>query len=110
MHELGPVTSAVVALLAAVGQRPLATVAVALGPGLDPAAARAAWVQATAGTAAADAAVTWQLAQDTLRCLGCARDYPGDRLARCPGCGGDGLVVAAVPAIAVTGWQAREAG
>jgi Zn finger protein HypA/HybF involved in hydrogenase expression len=105
VHEHGPIAGAVAALLAAAGTRPVATVTVTLGPGMDPEVASAAWAQASAGTAAGGAAVTWAEALDTLRCLDCGRDYPGDRLARCPACGGDGLVVDAAPQVAITAWN-----
>lgn len=109
MHERGPVTGAVAALLAATRNRSVAAVTVALGPGMDPAAARTAWSTAAAGTAVEAATVTWSAAPDALRCLGCGRDYTGDRLTACPGCGGDGLVIAPAPAVAVMAWRLGEA-
>jgi len=99
-----------VALLAIAGNRPVTAVTVALGPSMDPDAARTAWSAAAAGTAAATAAVTWSEAPDTLHCLSCGRDYPGDRLTPCPGCGGDGLVVVEAPAVEITAWRLGEAG
>jgi Zn finger protein HypA/HybF involved in hydrogenase expression len=110
VHERGPVSGAVVALLATAGNRPVTAVTVALGPSMDPDAARTAWSAAAAGTAAATAAVTWSEAPDTLHCLSCGRDYPGDRLTPCPGCGGDGLVVVEAPAVEITAWRLGEAG
>jgi len=99
-----------VALLATAGNRPVTAVTVALGPSMDPDAARTAWSAAAAGTAAATVAVTWSEAPDTLHCLSCGRDYPGDRLTPCPGCGGDGLVVVEAPAVEITAWRLGEAG
>ncbi|MEV0743255.1 hypothetical protein AB0I51_46775 [Streptomyces sp. NPDC050549] len=45
--------------------------------------------------------MTWATAADTLTCLGCGRDYPGDRLTPCPVCGADGLVTRPTPKIEI---------
>jgi len=108
MHEAGLLAAAVSALAAAVDGRPLRRVTLALGPGIDPDAARHAWQHATTGSLAAQAMVTWATAADTLTCLGCGRDYPGDRLAPCPVCGADGLVTRPAPEIEILDYATTE--
>lgn len=105
MHEVGLLNAAVSALRSAVDGRPLRRVTIAIGPGVDPDAARHAWQHATAGSPAANAEVTWAPATDTLTCLDCGQDYPGDRLTRCPGCGGNGLVTEPAPEVEILDYE-----
>lgn len=104
MHEAGLLHAAVAALVAAAGDRPIGRVTLAIGPGVDRGAAEQAWLTAAAGGAAAAAVVGWEQAEDTLACLACGRQYHGDRLTRCPACGGDGLVVSPAREIEIVDW------
>ncbi|MHB9863569.1 hydrogenase maturation nickel metallochaperone HypA [Streptomyces sp. YIM S03343] len=105
MHEAGLVAAAVCALASAVDGRPLRKVTLAIGPGVDPGAARHAWEHATAGSPAAQTMVTWARASDTLTCFDCGRDYPGDRLTPCPDCGADGLVTRPAPEVEILDYE-----
>ncbi|MCK2216950.1 hydrogenase maturation nickel metallochaperone HypA [Actinomadura sp. ATCC 31491] len=106
MHETGLIRAAVAAVVTAAGGRRVLHVTLALGPGVGPDAAEQAWRQAAAGGPAEGARLAWRRARDGLACLGCGRDYPGDRLTRCPDCGGDGLVVSPAPEVEIVTWTA----
>jgi Zn finger protein HypA/HybF involved in hydrogenase expression len=105
MHEVGLLAAAIAELAAAAGGSPVERVELALGPGVDPQVARQGWTQAARGSVAEAAAVTWTRVLDTLVCLGCGHEYAGEHLSVCPRCGGDGLVVVAVPEIDILGWE-----
>jgi hydrogenase nickel incorporation protein HypA/HybF len=104
VHEAGLVRAAVAALVDAAGGRPMRAVVLAVGAGVDVDSAAAAWQLAAAGTGLEGASVTWRRCHDTLRCFTCGREYEGDALARCPSCGGTGIVVARAAEIAVLEW------
>ncbi len=104
MHETGLLRAAVSALVAA-AEGPVGRVRLAIGAGVDREAAEAAWRTASAGTPAAAARVEWLAALDRLSCLTCGGSYEGDRLTRCPTCGGDGLVVEPAPEIVIVDWS-----
>ncbi len=101
MHERGRVEEAVNTLVALSRGRRVTEVEIVLGPGMLLSIAEPAWEELTAGTPAEGARVTWELARDTLRCMACDLEYPGDRLDACPMCGSDGMVVERVPEIAI---------
>lgn len=109
MHEIGPITAAAYELIGRVDGGRVASVTVAIGPGVSPDIAAGAWQAAVAGTALAAAHVTWRAAPHVLRCLQCGGDYHGDDLAACPACGGNGLVIEEAPLVAVAGWIGTEA-
>jgi Zn finger protein HypA/HybF involved in hydrogenase expression len=102
MHERAVVFGEVATLLeAACGRRPH-TIVVELGPGMTQPVVESAWDEAVRGTTLERAPVRWRRASDTLRCLDCADEYPGEPLTRCPHCGGDGLVVEPAPEFRAT--------
>ncbi len=106
MHEMGLLAAALGEIVAANRERPITRVDLALGPGIDEAAARQAFGLAAAGTLAEHADVVMTRAADTLACLSCGNAYPGDRLTRCPSCAETGLVIRVAPEVEVTGWSA----
>lgn len=109
MHEQGLLNAAVAAVVEAARPLPVHEVVLAVGPSVDPAAARTAWTIAAAGSPAEDATVSWQTAYDVLACFDCRREYAGEALARCPECDGNGLVVRPAPEIAILGWRPAHA-
>lgn len=104
MHERELVEAALVTLRRATRELPLSSVEIALGPGIDRFRAALAWRDLTADTPLAPAHVTWERAQDLLRCDVCDREYTGDGLESCPYCGNDGTVIEAALPIAVGRW------
>jgi Zn finger protein HypA/HybF involved in hydrogenase expression len=104
VHEAGLVRAAVAALADAAGGRPVRSVVLAVGAGVDVDSAAAAWQVAAAGTGLEHASVTWRRCDDRLRCFSCGREYDGDALARCPSCGDSGIVVARAAEIGVAEW------
>lgn len=107
MHETGLLTAAVGTLADAIDKRPLLRASIAVGPGVDLDAARHAWEHASAGTPAEGAEISLVRASDTLACLDCGAEYPGDRLTRCPSCNGNGLVIAAAPEVQILDYELR---
>ena len=103
MHE-AHLLSAAVAVLAERSGEPVRHVTLAIAHSVDIEAARSAWTQASAGTMLAAAELTFVLAQDTLTCLGCGHEYPGDRLTRCPECHDDGLVSHPAHELEIADW------
>src|SRR5512139_2479595 len=106
MHEAGLSHAAVNAVIEAAGDRTVVSVRLAIGPGVEKDAAAQAWVHCAEGTTAAQAVVTWEQARDSLACLECGDEYPGDRLTCCPVCGANGLVVAPASEIEIVDWAA----
>ena len=104
MHEIGLLRAAVAALCTA-ADGPITQVTLALGVGVDQAAAAAAWQTTAEGTPAAGAAVTWEQGRDRLTCLSCGLGYDGDPLTRCPECRGNGLTVETAPEIVIVGFH-----
>lgn len=105
MHETGLLQAAVAALLDASAGRPVRSVVIALGPGVDPDSAAAAWHSAAAGTCLDASVVEWQRATDRLRCFTCGREYDGQHhLDPCPSCGANGIVVAPADELAIIDW------
>jgi hydrogenase nickel incorporation protein HypA/HybF len=104
MHEAGLVRAAVAALAGATADQPVRTVVLAVGSGVNIAAATAAWQAAAAGTRLAGAMVQWRRAPDLLRCFTCGREYDGEPLAPCPSCGGNAIVVTRAPELAAVDW------
>ncbi len=104
MHEAGLVRAAVAALADVTANQPVRTVVLAVGSGVDIAAAAAAWQAAAAGTRLAGARVQWRRAPDRLRCFTCGREYDGEPLAVCPSCGGNAIVVTHAPELAAVDW------
>lgn len=104
MYERELVEAALVTLRRATRDQPLSSVEIALGPGIDRFRANLAWRDLTADTTLAPAHVTWERAQDLLRCDVCDREYAGDGLESCPYCGNDGTVIEAALPIAVGRW------
>lgn len=87
---------------------PLSRVVLGMGPGVNRAAAEAAWAVAASGTAVARARVDWVRVDDVLVCLDCEHEFTGGRLTRCPSCGGNGLVVGPAAEITVLDWEAGQ--
>ncbi len=108
MHEAGLLNAAVAAVTAAAEGRPVLQITLAIGPGVEIAAAEQAWRQAAAGGVVEGATVTWRRAHDTLSCLACGHEYPGDRLTPCPLCGANGLVIAPAHEIEIVDWIAGQ--
>ncbi|MFI7545189.1 hydrogenase/urease maturation nickel metallochaperone HypA [Actinoplanes sp. NPDC049599] len=104
MHETGLLRTAVAALVEASAGRPVRTVVLAIGPGVDPDTAAAAWQTAATGTCLAGSRVDWQRATDRLRCFTCGDEYSGEPLDPCRACGGNGIVVAPADELAVIDW------
>lgn len=105
MHEAGLLAAAVSALAEATGGRPVRTVVLAIGPGVDPGSAAAAWHTAARGTCLHGSEVEWRRAEDGLRCFACGRDYHGaGPLQPCPSCGGNGIVVEPADELAIVDW------
>jgi Zn finger protein HypA/HybF involved in hydrogenase expression len=104
MHERELVEAALATVKRATRNKALSSVEIAVGPGVDQFRAALAWHDLTADTPLARAHVTWERAQDLLRCDLCDREYPGDGLESCPYCGGDGTVIEAALPIAVGRW------
>jgi hydrogenase nickel incorporation protein HypA/HybF len=96
--------SAVTALVEASGGRPVRSVVLAAGPGVDVESAAAAWRVAAGGTCLDGASVRWQRTVDVLRCFDCGREYDGQAVDPCPMCGGNGIVVAPADELAVVAW------
>ncbi len=104
MHETGLLYAAIAEVTEATGSWPVIRVSLAIGPDIDEQVADQAWRQASAGTTAEGATVTWSRSTHTLSCLHCGRLYHGDRLTRCTSCSGNGLVVVSAPEIELLGW------
>ena len=85
---------------------PLSHVVLGMGPGVNRAAAETAWAVAASGTAVARARVDWVRVDDVLVCLDCEHQFSGNRLSRCPACGGNGLVVGPAADVTVLDWEA----
>ncbi len=94
----------VAALIDVTGGRRARSVVLAISADVDVDSAAAAWQAAAAGTCLEGASVTWRREHDTLRCFTCGREYGGEALARCPSCGGTGIVVTRPAEIAVDEW------
>ncbi len=104
MHETGLVRATVAALVDATAGRPMRTVVLAVGPGVDVGSAAAAWQTAAAGTCLEATKVEWQHATDGLRCFACGLDYNGETLDLCPSCDGTGLVITRAPELTAVDW------
>jgi hydrogenase nickel incorporation protein HypA/HybF len=104
MHETGLLRTAVSALVEASAGQPVRTVLLAIGPGVDPESAAAAWHTAVNGTCLDNSHVEWQRATDRLRCFTCGHEYDGHRLDQCPRCDGNGIVVAPADELAIIDW------
>lgn len=104
MHERELVEAALATIKRATRDRALSSVEIALGPGVDRFRAALAWRDLTTDTPLTDTHVTWERAQDLLRCDLCDREYAGDGLESCPYCGGDGTVIEVALPIAVGRW------
>ncbi len=104
MHETGLVQAAVAALADAAAGRPVQTVTLAAGTGVDLAAAAAAWQAAAAGTCLEGCQVQWQRAPDRLRCFTCSHCYDGEPLDLRPSCGSSGIVITPAPELTAVDW------
>jgi len=104
VHETGLVRAAVAAVAEAAADRPVRTLTLAVGAGVDLESTAMAWQAAAAGTVLEHCDVRWQRALDHLRCFTCTREYEGDPLDLCPSCGGSGIVVDLAPEIAAVDW------
>jgi Zn finger protein HypA/HybF involved in hydrogenase expression len=104
VHEAGLVRAAVAALVDAAAGRPMRTVVLAVGAGVDVDAAATAWRTAAIGTCLEATEVDWQRASDRLRCFACGIEYDGEPLDLCPSCGGTGIVVTRAPELAAVDW------
>ena len=104
MHEPGLVRAAVAALVDAADGRPVRTLTLAVGTGVDLASAATAWQAAAAGTCLERCQVRWQRSPDRLRCFTCAHEYDGEPLEKCPSCGNSGIVITRAPELTVVDW------
>ena len=104
MHEKELVASAI-ATLRRLCDAPLASVEIALGPGVDSHESELAWKEFTDGTAFGDTRVTWERAYDRLVCDFAGHEYTGEAMEACPYCGADGVVIEPAPPIAVVRWE-----
>jgi Zn finger protein HypA/HybF involved in hydrogenase expression len=104
MHESGLVRAAVAALVDASAGRPMRTVVLAVGAGVDVDSAAAAWQSAAAGTALEATRVEWRRAPDRLRCFSCGLEYDGEPLDLCPSCDSTGIVITPAPELAAVDW------
>jgi Zn finger protein HypA/HybF involved in hydrogenase expression len=105
MHERAAINRAVHLLLEETEEDPVADVLIELGPELTVELVEDAWAQATAGTPAQDADVTFVTHLHELQCFRCGATYEGNKLTRCTSCGGNGLVIRAAPEIHVASWH-----
>ncbi|MCL2781304.1 MAG: hydrogenase maturation nickel metallochaperone HypA [Actinomycetia bacterium] len=105
MHEVALVNTAAATLLGRLGDTPTRAVEIEIGPKVVPEVAANAWRIAVAGSALQDVPVTWTTVWNTLRCLECGAEYPGDKLALCPRCSGTGLVVQEPDEVVIAGWR-----
>ncbi|HLU52081.1 MAG TPA: hydrogenase/urease maturation nickel metallochaperone HypA [Acidimicrobiia bacterium] len=104
MHEKELVASAI-ATLRRLCDGPIASVEIALGPGVDPHEAEMAWKALTDGTPLGEARVTWERAYDRLVCDLGGHEYTAEVMETCPYCGADGVVIEPAPPIAVVRWE-----
>lgn len=104
MHEPGLMRAAVAALTDAAAGRPVRTLTLAVGGGVDLASAAMAWETAAAGTCLERCRVRWQRASDRLRCFTCTREYDGEPLDLCPSCGSSGIVITRAPELTAVDW------
>ena len=106
MHERAPISMEAVKLLENLPDRapPPPVVKVAIATDVDIDTARDAWEAATEGTRLEGVPVEWIVRKALLVCLTCTREYDGDKLSRCPTCGGDGLITDAPPIAQVVSW------
>ncbi len=106
MHERAPVGTAAARLLAEIDPSdPPASITVALAPDVMADIAQDAWASATHGTVLETVEVEWVVRYPLLACLDCGVEYEGEKLDRCPTCGGDGLIVEDVPIAEVLPWR-----
>ncbi len=106
MHERAPISKEATKLLEELSIRepPPQVVTVAIAADVDIDTARDAWESATEGTRLDGVPVEWVVRNALLVCLTCTREYEGDKLSRCPVCGGDGLISEAPPIAQVVSW------
>lgn len=102
MHEHGIVSRAAAQALRDTAGQTVDRVTITLGPGVDRAAAEAAWHHAVDGTPLATAATSWAAAHDDLSCFSCGHRYQGTKIDPCPACGGNGLVTEPAADLTVT--------
>ncbi len=107
MHERAPIGMAAAKLLGELQDDAPAPsdVTVAIATDVVQATAQDAWDSATEGTALAGVPVDWVVRRAILVCLTCATSYEGDKLDRCPSCGGDGLITDEPPTAEVVSWS-----
>ena len=103
MHERAAVSAELSRLMVESGGQ-VSRVVATIGPGVDPDVVEGIWDEIVSGTPAASAALVVERTAATLRCLDCSNDYGGDKLAPCPVCGGNGLVIAEPPEFSVRSW------
>lgn len=104
MHERGAIGPVVVELLNTAAGRHIESVVVEVAPDMSLDVAADAWASAAEGTPAATAAVAWVTGSHRLSCFDCGAGYRGDKLTRCPRCGGNGLVTEAAPDARLASW------
>ncbi len=106
MHERAPISKEAIRLLDELPDRspPPSVVTVAIATDVDVDTARDAWEAATTATRLEGVPVEWVVRSAVLVCLTCAREYEGDKLSRCPVCGGDGLITEAPPTAQIVSW------
>jgi len=98
------VRAAVAALVDAAAGRPVRTLTLAVGTGVDLASAATAWQAEAAGTCMEHCHVRWQRSPDRLRCFSCAHEYDGESLEKCPLCGSSGIVITRAPELTAVDW------
>ncbi|MCL1593274.1 MAG: hydrogenase/urease maturation nickel metallochaperone HypA [Actinomycetia bacterium] len=107
MHERAPVGMEAAKLIAQLTETsaPPSVVKVAIAADVKVDIARDAWDAAADGTILEGVHIEWVLRTATLACLACGHNYSGDKLAQCPKCGGDGLIVKEPPIAEVVAWS-----
>jgi Zn finger protein HypA/HybF involved in hydrogenase expression len=81
--------------------RPVERVVLALGPYAERWHVERYWCELSEGTSAGEATLTCEQVLDGLICADCRDPYFGTCLDLCPRCGGEGLLVAPAPDVAV---------
>ena len=107
MHERAPIGMEAAKLLVELQDDATVPsgVTVAIATDVDFTTAQDAWDSATDGTPLAGVPVDWVVRRAVLACLTCATKYEGDKLDRCPSCGGDGLITDEPPTAEVVSWS-----
>ncbi len=108
MHERALVSQVAVELESLAGTGRVSEVKLAMSPETDRSVVEQAWASTVVDGRFEDAVLTCIVRRHGLYCLECGTDYRGDELTPCPVCGGNGLLVDAVPEVALIDWVVEE--